>query len=233
MKAKTWSVVSLMVAGLLMAGCSTQPKSGKYSGVPEADQLHPDARFPHSLVYIKEGANFAQYSRLIIEPIQIYRGADASWHKGKVTEKMKEDLAQFAQTEFARVLGTKYPIVAQPSPSVLRVKVTLADVELTTPALAVVSHFSPGGMGMNLLGTGAGMQGSFMGSVTMSVELRDAATDTVLAAGLTKQTPMAVDVTKTFGNLSAARAGVTETATKLLGALDRAHAASASGPGPQ
>ena len=145
---------------------------------------------------------------------------------------MKEDLAQFAQTEFARVLGPKYPVVVQPGPGVLRVKVTLADVELTTPALAVVSHFSPGGMGMNLLGTGAGMQGSFMGSVTMSVELRDAATDTVLAAGLTKQTPMAVDVTKTFGNLSAARAGVTETAVKLMGALDRAHA-TAGGPGPQ
>jgi len=232
MNVRIWSVVSLITAGLLIAGCSSTPKTAKYSDVPEADQLHPDSRYPHSLVYIKEGANFGQYSKLIMDPVQIYRGAGAKWHKGKVTEKMKEDLAQFAQTEFARVLGPKYPIVNQPSPGVLRMKVTLADVELTTPALAVVSHFSPGGMGMNLLGTGAGMQGSFMGSVTMSVELRDAQSDTVLAAALTKQAPLAVDVTKTFGNLSAARAGITETAVKLMGAMDRAHAA-VTGPGPQ
>jgi hypothetical protein len=232
MNAKIWSVVSLIIGGLLIAGCSTQPKSGKYSGVPESELLRPDPRFPHSLVYIKEGANFAQYSRLIIDPVQIYRGADASWHKGKVNEQMKQDLARFAQTEFARVLGPKYPVVDQPGPGVLRVRATLADVELTTPALAVMSHFSPGGMGMNLLGTGAGMQGSFIGSVTMSVELRDAQTDTVMASGLTKQTPLAMDVTKTFGNLSAARSGITQTAGQFLAAMDRAHSKT-GGPGPQ
>ncbi|MCX6901512.1 MAG: DUF3313 domain-containing protein [Verrucomicrobia bacterium] len=231
MKAKTLSVFSLMVAGLLIAGCSTSPKSGKYSSVPESEQLRPDVRFPHALVYIKEGTSFAQYSKFIVDPVEIYRGTDASWHKGKVTEQAKQELAQFARAEFVRVLGPKYPVVDQPGPGVLRIKLTLADVELTTPALAVVSHFSPGGMGMNLLGTGAGMQGSFMGSVTMSVELRDAQSDTVLAAALTKQAPLAVDVTKTFGNLSAARAGITETAVKFMGAMDRAHA-TVTAPGP-
>jgi hypothetical protein len=85
---------------------------------------------------------------------------------------------------------------------------------------------------MNLLGTGAGKQGSFMGSVTMSIELRDAQTDTVLAAALTKQTPLAVDVSKTVGKLAAARYGVTETAEKFTAAMDRARAA-AGGPGSQ
>lgn len=232
MKAKTWSIVSMAAAGLLIAGCSTQPKSGKYSGVPEAGQLQSDPRFPHSLVYIKEGATFGQYSKFIIDPVEIYRGTDASWHKGKVTEQDKQQLAEFARAEFVRVLGKKYSIVNQPGPGVLRVKLTVADVELTTTALALVSHLSPAGMGMNLLGTGAGKQGSFMGSVTMSIELRDAQTDTALAAALTKQTPLAVDVSKTVGKLAAARYGVTETAEKFTSAFDRARAA-AGGPGPQ
>jgi len=231
MKTKTVSVVCLMAAGLLMAGCSSSPKSEKYSGVPESEQLRPDVRFPHSLVYIKEGANFGQYSRFIIDPAEIYRGSDASWHKGKVTEQNKQELAQFARAEFVRALGKKYSVVNQPGPGVLRIKLTLADVELTTSTLAVVSHFSPVGMGMNLLGTGAGMQGSFMGSVTISGELRDAQSDTVLAAFLTKQTPLAVDVSKTVGKLAAARSGVTETADKLSAALDRAHA-TVTAPGP-
>ncbi|MCX6910806.1 MAG: DUF3313 domain-containing protein [Verrucomicrobia bacterium] len=225
MKTKTLSVVCWMAAGLLIAGCSSSPKSGKYSGVSESEQLRPDARFPHSLVYIKEGATFGQYSKFIIDPAEIYRGSDASWHKGKVTEQNKQELAQFVRAEFVRALGKKYSIVDQPGPGVLRIKLTLADVELTTSSLAVVSHLSPVGMGMSILGTGAGMQGSFMGSVTISGELRDTQSDTVLAVFLTKQTPLAMDVTKTVGKLAAARAGVTETAEKFSAAWDRSRAA--------
>ena len=231
MKTRTANVVCAVAASLLIAGCSTTPKSGKYAEVPDAGKLQPDSRFPHSLIYVKEGTSFASYSKFIIDAADIYRGADASWHKHKVTEQDKQALAQFARAEFVRVLGRKYTMVNQPGPGVLRLKLTLADVELTTPALAVVSHLSPAGMGMNLLGSGAGMQGSFMGSVTLAGELRDAPSDTVVAAFLTKQSPLAVDVSKTFGKMSAARAGITETAEKFSAAMDRARTA-APAPGP-
>ena len=229
MKTKTLNVVCFIATILLVAGCSTAPKAGKYSEVPDAEKLGPDARFPHSLVYLKEGVKFAQYSKFIIDPVEIYRGSDASWHKQKVTEQNKQELAQFARAEFVRVLGKAYGVVDQPGPGVLRVKLTLADVELTTPSLAVVSHLAPAGIGINLLKSGAGMQGSFMGSVTLSAELSDAQSGTTVAAFLTKQTPLALDATKTIGKFSAARSGITESAEKFKAALDRAHAAPAPG----
>lgn len=230
MKTKFLNVLVLVIAGLLMAACSSAPKSAKYSDVPEADKLQSNSQFPHGLVYIKEGVKFAQYSRFIIDPIEIYQGSGASWHKGKVTGQMKQELAQFAQSEFARVLGPKYPIVNQAGPDVLRLRLMLTDVELTTPTMAVVTHFSPIGMGVNLMKSGAGAQGSFIGSVTMAGELRDSSTDTVLAAFLTKQTPLAVDVSKTVGNLSAARDGITATAERFKAAMDRRPGVAAPGP---
>ena len=148
MKATTVSVVWSLAIGLLVAGCSTAPKSGKYSEVPDAEKLGSDTRFPHSLVYLKEGVKFAQYSKFMIAPVEIYRGSDASWHKHKVTEQNKQELAQFARAEFVRVLGKAYGVVDQPGPGVLCVKLTLADVELTTPSLAVVAHLAPAGIGI-------------------------------------------------------------------------------------
>ncbi|MBI5818146.1 MAG: DUF3313 domain-containing protein [Verrucomicrobia bacterium] len=230
MKTKLLNVVLLVTAGLLMAACSSAPKSAKYSDVPDADKLQPNPQFPHGLVYIKEGVKFAQYSKFIIGPVEIYQGSGASWHKGKVTGQMKQELAQFAQTEFARVLGPKYPIVNQPGPDVLYLRLMLTDVELTTPTMAVVTHFSPIGMGVNLMKSGAGAQGSFIGSVTMAGELRDSSSDTVLAAFLTKQTPLAVDLSKTVGNLSAARDGITATAERFKAAMDRRPGVAAPGP---
>ncbi len=229
MKTTTVSVVCSLAIGLLVAGCSTAPKSGKYSEVPEAEKLERDTRFPHSLVYLKEGVKFAQYSKFIIDPVAIYQGTDASWHKHKVTEQEKQELAQFARAEFVRVLGKAYGVVDQPGPGVLRIKLTLTDVELTTPSLAVVSHLAPAGAGINLIKSGAGMQGSFMGSVTLAGELCDAQSGTAVAAFLTKQTPLALDVSKTFGKFSAARSGITESAEKFKAALERAHAAPAPG----
>lgn len=228
MKTTTVNVICSIALGLLVAGCSTTaPKSGKYSDVPEADKLQRDTRYPHSLVYIKEGVKFAQYSKFIIEPTDIYRGTDASWHKQKVTEQDKQELAQFVTSEIIRVLGKDYPLINQPGPGVLRIKLTLVDVELTTTSLAVVSHLAPAGVGINLLKSGAGMQGSFMGSVTLAGELTDSQTGTVVGAFLTKQTPLALDVSKTFGKFSAARAGITESAEKFKAAMDRVHAPSA------
>ncbi len=222
MKTATIHAVSALVLGLLVAGCSsTTPKSGKYAEVPESDKLQRDTRFPHSLIYIKEGVKLSQYTKFIVEPTDIYKGTDASWHKNKVTEQEKQELAQFVTSEMTRALSKSYPVVNQPGPGVLRIKLTLVDVELTTTSLAVVSHLAPAGVGINLLKSGAGMQGSFMGSVTLAGELSDAQTGTVVAAYLTKQTPLALDVSKTFGKLSAARAGVTEAAEKFKAAVDR------------
>jgi Protein of unknown function (DUF3313) len=222
MKTKTVNMVWTLAVCLLVAGCSTTaPKSGKYSEVPEADKLERDTRFPHSLVYIKEGVKLSLYTKFMVDPVEIYRGSDASWHKQKVTEQEKQELAQFARAELIRALGKSYAVVNQPGPGVMRIKMTLVDVELTTTSLAVVSHLAPAGVGINLLKTGAGMQGSFMGSVTLAGELRDSLSDAVIAAYLTKQTPLALDVSKTFGKLSAARAGLTEGAEKFKAAVDR------------
>ncbi len=230
MTTKVLNVALFITASVLIAACSSTPKPAKYSDVPYADRLESNTKFPHSLVYIKEGTKFAQYSKFMIGPVEIYQGSGASWHKGKVTEQMKQELAQFAQAEFTRVLGPKYPIVNQPGPDVLRLRLMLTDVELTTPTMAVVTHFSPIGMGVNLMKSVAGAQGSFIGSVTMAGELLDSSSNTVLAAFLTKQTPLAVDVSKTVGNLSAARDGITATAERFKAAMDRRPGVAAPGP---
>ena len=223
MTTRALSAVCLITLGWFVAGCSTTPTADKYSGVPGVKQMTPDTEHDHTLLYVKEGASLEPYSKFIVEPVQIYRGPGASWHNNKVTEQTKQELAKFAHDEFVRVLGKKYSIVDQAGPGVLRLKLILTDMEMTTPALAMAANLSPESMVLNLIGSGAGMQASFVGSVTMAGELLDAQSNAVLVAFLTKQAPLAVDATKTLTATGAARAGITEVAGKLKEGVDRAH----------
>ncbi|MCX5795296.1 MAG: DUF3313 domain-containing protein [Elusimicrobia bacterium] len=216
------AILLLLCPGLLAGGCAFRPKPGTYTGVPEAEQLRQDQRYPHSLVYIKEMADRSVYTKVKLDPVAIYQGQDAQWRG--VSAEVRQQLAQYAQEEFSRVLRQSYELVDRPGPGVLGLKITLADAELTQPILAVPLHLVPAGIALNLARTAAGLKGSFMGSATISGELRDTASGEVLAAFLTRQTPLAIDPTATATRTAAARRAIAMTAENLRSAMNDARA---------
>lgn len=220
MKNRILNAFAMIAAGLLIAGCASAPKAEKYSDLPQAGKLQPDPRFPHSQVFIKEGVAFGQYSRFMIDPVEIFRGSGATW-KG-ISEETKQEIARFLRDEFVRVLQS-YGIVDKPAAGVLRIKFTLVDMQLTKPLLAAVTHLAPAGFAMNLGKGAAGAKGSFMGSVIYSGELRDALSGDLVAAFLTTQAPNAMDFTTMVTPTDAVRKAITESAEKFKLHMDRAH----------
>ena len=220
MKTKLLNAVILIAAGLLIAGCASTPKAVKYSDLPEAQKLQADPRFPHSQVFIKEGVNFKQYSKFMIDPVEIFRGSGAKW--SGVDEDTKQEIARFLRAEFVRVLQS-YGIVDKPGPGVLRLKFTLVDMQLTKPLLAAASHLSPAGFALNLGKGATGSKGSFMGSVIYAGDLRDSVSGDLCAAFLTTQTPNAMDFTAMVTPADAARKAITDSAEKFKLTVDRAH----------
>jgi len=223
MKTKFPNVMLSLALTLLLAGCAGTSSSGKYTEIKEADHLAADQRFPLSQVYVKDGAAFRQYTQFLIEPVAVYRGADAAW-KG-VDEPARQEMAQFVGAEFRRVLPPDYAVVDQPAAGVLRLKFTLVDMELTKPLLSTATHLVPVGLALNLGKGGTGGKGSFMGSVTLAGEITDSRTGELLAAFLTTQAPNAMDFTAMVTPTAAARKAITETAEKFKATLNRAHGA--------
>ncbi len=207
-------LLSLIAFG---TGHADEPK--KYPGLESSSRLQPQPSPPETLIFKKEGVNAKKYIKFFFDPVEIYQGQDAGF--GGVSLKDINAVADFMKSEFARVLQGKYAIVDKPGADVLRIKLTLAGLETTIPALAVVTRIIPVGLALNLGKSAVGMSGSFTGSVTFAGEFFDSETNTLLYAFLTKRGPNAMDVTAVLAGLDAAKMAVTEIAEKFIETVDR------------
>ncbi len=215
MKRLYFVIVLAMV--FFVAGCAGGPQ--EYKGIESASKLQPSADFPHTLIYKKPGIEGKKYTQFIIDPVEIYKGEDARF--GGASPEDQQKIAEFVKTEFTRILQDGYAIVNAPGPNVLRLKFTLAGLEKTNPAMATVTHVIPIGIVMNLGKSAAGMNGSFMGSVTLAGELYDSQTNTLVFSFLTKKAPNAMDITTVFTGLDAAKKSITELAEKFKENIDK------------
>ena len=213
----------LLGAGLLalplLTACSTSmPTEAVGTTEPMSAGAEPD-----TMRYVNPKADLHRYTRFIIDPVEIYKGADATFGSD-VSDADKQALAAFMHQEFTRTLSQRYQVVTTPGPNTLRIHLTLAGAEMTRPALATVTHALPAGLAINLVKGGTGGQGSFMGSVTIAGDFYDSMTNELVGAVLTKQYPNAMDVTEVVSGLGAAKAGVTDAAQKLASAVDKIQA---------
>jgi hypothetical protein len=216
MKIRISSFMVLLSIIALLAGCAGGPKP--IEGLESSSKLQASAEFPAALVYKKDGIDGKKYVKFLFDPVEIYSGADAQFNN--VSEADKKILADFIKSEFTRVIQGKYAIVDKAGPDVLRIKFTLAGIEMTKPALATMTRVTPVGLALNLGKSAAGMSGSFMGSVTLSGEFYDSGTNSLVFAFLTKRGPNAMDVTTMMTGLDAAKKAITEIADKFRENID-------------
>jgi uncharacterized lipoprotein YmbA len=203
---------ALALAAALLAGCaSNQPQTT--AGLNTA-QMEQSQYIPHTLVYRAPDVDVKKYTQFILDPGQVYRGSDARF-KG-VSDSDREMLAQFLHDEFEKALSAKSMLASGPGPNVVRLKLTLADVETTQAALATITGLTPIGMALNLGKSAGGSRGSFMGAATVACEAFDSQSGAFVGSFLTKQSPVAADFSAKFGALDAAKGGIKEIAERFV-----------------
>ena len=87
--------------------------------------------------YIKEGVNFKQYNKIMLDQVRFYFKNDAA-DKGIDAAEMKE-LADTLHKDIIDALGRAYPLVAKPGPNVMRIRIAITDMELPNRALNTVT----------------------------------------------------------------------------------------------
>ncbi|HUL42348.1 MAG TPA: DUF3313 domain-containing protein [Burkholderiales bacterium] len=218
METRIGSFVFLVPLILTVAGCaSEQPTAptGVASG-PES-KLIPGG--PSEYRYTAPNVDFKKFTKIIIEPVAIYKGADAQF--GDTQDKDKQEIADYMQSEFTKQVGAVLQVVYEPGPGVARLRLALAGLELSKPGLSVVTHALPVGL---VLGVGKEIktgQGWFLGSVTFAGEIYDSQSDTLIAAFVSKESPGAMDLPADFSGLDSAKACVAEGAEKLKAAIEK------------
>lgn len=208
----------LALSFVALAGCSSvQPVA--YSGIPSASNLKPNAQSDSGKVPYRyaTSVNWSKYSKVIVDPASVYRGADNQF--GDMSEEDKATLADYLYKTFSTKLATRFDRVTQSGPDTLRVKLILTGAEATKPVIGQFVHFDIGGNLYNGVQAVRGKKSAFGGSATFAVEIYDASTNKLLNAYVTQQYPNAMNLPASFGSLKAAKSGMDKGADALLAQL--------------
>lgn len=207
-----------VMAFLALGGCAGV-KPVPYSGIPSSTHLTPNIRDDsnHTPYQYSTTVDWGSYSKVMVDPAAVYRGADNQF--GKMSDEDKTTLADYLQKTFTQKLETKFQRATKAEPDTLRVKLILTGAETTTTFLGQFTHFDIGGNVINGVQAVRGGQSLFGGSVSYAVEIYDASNDRLLNAYVTKQYPNAMNLTASFGSLGAAKVGIEKGADALVAQL--------------
>lgn len=224
MKIRIMGVPAAVLASAAFLGaCSTEEPTVRTTAtrdVPMTESSNVAGRT--GMIYRAPNVNMAQYTKFIVDPVQIYRGADADY--GGATEQQIQQMAAFMRSEVVRTLGTR--VTNTPGPGVARIKLTLAGLEGNVPVAATASRILPVGLVANVVQSARDEPGSFTGSVTYVAEVLDAQTNQRLIAGAQKRSPDAMDIGATFSSEDAQKAAITSLAEGVRKRVDDIQSAS-------
>ena len=211
----------LASALILLGACTSEtPQVGSEltRGAPPLEQSG-DVAGRAGLAYRTPDVDLRKYSRIIVVPVQIYRGTDAAF--GDTTEQQKQAMAIFMQQEAIRALGPR--ATTTPGPDVVRLHLTLAGLEGNTPVAATASRIIPVGLVVNLASHVRGAAGTFTGSLTYAAELIDSQTNDTISVFIQKRAPDALDYGATLSSEAAQRRAFAASAEQLRRRVEEIH----------
>lgn len=137
----------LSTLALVLAGCtgmSGMPRPELVAGADWAG-LEPVHMKGMDIASVRPGAEFGRYDRVLLEPIEV--GFAPEWEplrpgssfpvSERDLEELRQDVAEPLRESFVKAIGQggKYPLVEEPGPGVVRIRLGVADVRLNAPNL--------------------------------------------------------------------------------------------------
>ena len=214
------SVMFIVLSTIIVTvGCSSS-STPTAQGIPKSAEMRPSDFNPAVMVYRNPDVDIRQYTRVMLTPVEIYKGEDASFKDA--TPQEQQDLANYLYSTVTKTLNEKGLLAAGPGPGVATLKLILAGVEKTRPVASTVTHVLPIGLALNL-GKGAlGKNGSFMGTATVGCELTDATTGTLIATFLAKEAPNAMDLPVVISTWDASKKAMDKVAAEIANRVEQA-----------
>ncbi|MGC1676854.1 MAG: DUF3313 domain-containing protein [Candidatus Binataceae bacterium] len=199
---RTIGLLSVLVAGLLMAGCSQtaapqpniiQRATGETPAAPapsgflgnDYSLLTPPAEGSDQkamLRYVNPSAGWGSYNKIMIAPVTFWAADDS-----KVSAADQQALCDYAYNVFVKELGKNFAIVDQPGPGVLKLSAGLTDATSAVPVLRSVSVIVPQARALSLIKMAATGTYAFVGSAQGALKLNDSVSGQLLAAAVDKR----------------------------------------------
>ena len=142
-----------------------------------------------SYEYIDAAVDFSKYNKLLVDRIKIFF-KDDSQYKGIDPDELKV-LTDYFYEAINKAMGDAYPLVNEPGPDVLRLRVAVTDLVPNKPEASVATLVVPflwigdAGTGVAKGDTGSTM---FTGEATIELEALDSVSSQQLAAHIETET---------------------------------------------
>ena len=198
----------------LIAGCSGHDPV-RYSGLDSASVLKPNTGVEADRIPFRYSpqTDWKKFNSIIIDPVLIYKGPDNQF--GDMPQSDRQKLASYMQEKFSSALRPRFGEATSPSPTTLRLRLTLTGADTTTQFVGTFTKFDLAGGPYNIVQSIRGGQGMLSGYVNYAVEIYDSSTNKLLHAYVAKQYPNAMNISATIGSLSAAEVGIDKGAQEL------------------
>jgi hypothetical protein len=210
-------------------GCST---THQVRGTPEESGFLGDYSLLHAgtgdqakLVYFNPAADWPSYTKVYIEPIELWKSDDTNSPMGKLSGEDQQLLVNYFHTALSNALSKDYTIVDHAGPGVLVVHAALTEAKKSRPVSNLVSSVVPIGIGLSLVkrvvfGTGLGV-----GECQCEAQLLDGQSGLVLAEAVDRRAGTKALRTKFDGTLGDVKLCLDYWSTRLNFKLEqlRAH----------
>lgn len=133
------------------------------------------------LMWIKSGVDFKKYKKVMIDYV-VFSFANESDYKDIDANELKT-LADQATNAFVQTVKKDFPVVSEPAPDVLRVRLAITDMKPSRPGISAVTSVIPVGLAFSIVKKGATDSWSGSGATTGEMMLLDSMTNEVLGAG--------------------------------------------------
>lgn len=195
-------LVLLMTTIFFSACAATTPKTpqnsgflGEYYARLEPGKKEGDPK----LIWLKPGIDYKKYKRLMVDYV-VFAFADDSEYKAIDANELKE-IGDKATGTMIRTIKEDFPVVTEPAPDVLRVRIAITDLKQSRPALSAVTSVVPVGLAVSAVKRGTTDAWTGSGATTAEMMVLDSMTGEVLAAG---QDTMTAEFTDRFSKWGSA-----------------------------
>lgn len=188
-RVRAWVALVALALGGTLSGCTTTQKvEVQKTEVPRGflgtdySRLTPGDENQASLRYINPTVQWTKYKKLMLEPVTFW-GSDTT----KISAADQEMLCNYFYQTLQEQLGSKFTLVTQAGPDVMRLQVALLDAEAATPGLRSISMVIPQARTLNTLKYAATGTYAFVGGAEAEAKLTDSVNGEILGEWVDKR----------------------------------------------
>ena len=178
------AAIALACVGL-MAACATTQQTGaaQPSGfLGDYSQLQSGRGDQAQLLYIHLDADFSRYSKVLIDPVTVWRAGDS--RLAELPEDEAQRLADYFAAALRREIAREFELATSPGPGVLRIRAAITEVSGSNVALDIASTVLPPVRAISAIKRLATGTHAFVGRASIEIEILDAESGERLVAAV-------------------------------------------------